>query len=135
MDVGSFVLGAVVAGVIAKVLWDKEKAKHYAALNALREDNEATQEAPVKQEADVEKAAPAKKAPEKKKSAPAKKKASTASKAKKTPSNDDVEGKIKTAVANLKASGEKVSLAAVSRESGISYSRIKRQKELVEKYK
>ena len=83
----------------------------------------------------IDKQASAKKAaPKKKASTTPKKKSATASKTKKAAAGEDVEGKIKDAVGKLKASGEKISLAAVSRESGISYSRVKRQKELVEKY-
>lgn len=131
MDIGGFLLGVVVTSAIAKVLWDKEKAKHSIILNALKEEVESTgQEAVVKEEKPAAKAAPKKKA-----STTPKKKVSTASKAKKAAPGDDVEVKIKDAVSKLKSSGEKISLAAVSRESGISYSRIKRQKDLVEKYK
>jgi len=127
MDVGGFILGAVVSAAAAKVLWDKEKAKHNSVLNALREEVAAAEKASAKQEDLPEKEAPLKKAPAKKKP--------TASKAKKAAKSEDIEGRVKKAVDKLKASGERVSLAAVSRESGISYSRIKREKELVEKYK
>jgi len=134
MDVGGFLIGVVVTAAIAKVLWDKEKAKHYIALNALREEVEAAGQETVKEQKAASKEAPAKKAPVKKKPAATKKKAPAASKAKKAGTTEDVEAKIKDAVSKLKTSGEKITLAAVSRESGISYSRIKRQKELVEKY-
>lgn len=134
MDIGGFLLGAVVSAVAAKVLWDKEKAKHYIALNALKEQVEAIEEASAKPAAEPEKEAPAKKAPQKKKPAAAKKKPSASAKTKKAPVAEDIEEKIKDAVGKLKEAGERVSLAAVSRESGVSYSRIKRQKELVEKY-
>jgi len=131
MDVGGFLLGVVVASAIAKVLWDKEKAKHNIVLNASKEEVEnAEQKTAVKEDKPAAKAAPKKKV-----STTPKKKAPTASKAKKSATGEDVEGKIKDAIGKLKASGEKISLAAVSRESGISYSRVKRQKELVEKYK
>lgn len=131
MEVGGFLLGVVVTSAIAKVLWDKEKAKHSIIVNALKDEVEsAGQETVVKEEKSASKTAPKKKA-----SAAPKKKTSTASKAKKAAPEEDVEAKVKDAVSKLKSSGEKISLAAVSRESGISYSRIKRQKDLVEKYK
>lgn len=131
MDVGGFLLGVVVTSVIAKVLWDKEKAKHNIILNTLKEElDNAGKESAVKEDKPVAKPASKKKA-----SATPKKKTPTASKVKKTAAVEDVEAKIKDAVSKLKASGEKISLAAVSRESGVSYSRVKRQKELVEKYK
>ena len=38
MDIGGFLLGVVVTSAIAKVLWDKEKAKHSIILNALKEE-------------------------------------------------------------------------------------------------
>ena len=128
MDVGGFLLGVVVASAVAKVLWDKEKAKHNAVLNTLKQELYDAEESADKEETPpVEKAS----APKAKKSTAASKK----SPAKKKASAEDVEGKIKDAVSKLKDAGEKITLAAVSRESGISYSRIKRQKELVEKYK
>ncbi len=131
MDVGGFLLGVVVASAVAKVLWDKEKAKYNIILNASKEEViDAEQETVVKEDRPVAKAAPKKKA-----STTTKKKTTTASKAKKSAKGEDVEAKIKDAVSKLKASGEKISLAAVARESGISYSRVKRQKDLVEKYK
>ena len=131
MDVGGFLLGVVVTSAIAKVLWDKQKAKQNIILNAAKEETiDAEQEVVVKEDKPAAKAAPKKKA-----SATPKKKAATASKAKKAATGEDVEPKIKDAVSKLKASGEKISLAAVARESGISYSRVKRQKDLVEKYK
>jgi hypothetical protein len=131
MEIGGFLLGAVVSAAAAKVLWNKEKAKHDSVLNALKEEVAAAEKASTKQESAPQKEAPekkasVKKAPAKKKPAASKKKAATA---------EDIEGKIKEAVSKLKDSGERVSLAAVSRESGISYSRIKREKSLVEKYK
>jgi hypothetical protein len=131
MEIGGFLLGAVVASAIAKVLWNKEKAKHNIILSALKEEvDNAGNESVVKEEKPAARAAIKKKA-----STTPKKKTATASKAKKPATAEDVEGKIKDAVNKLKASDEKISLAAVSRESGISYSRVKREKDLVEKYK
>lgn len=131
MEIGGFLLGVVVTSVIAKVLWDNEKAKYNIILNASKE--EAVN---VEKETVPEEDKPTEKtAPKKKPSTTTKKKATTASKAKKAAGGEDIEAKIKDAVTKLKASGERVSLAAVSRESGISYGRIKSQKELIEKYK